>query len=85
VHCYFFFAAFLEPQTKSLLLRDMMMIVNFGKLKSDIIDHLGTERLLANQSDNMATDKTNTQSSMNAVSVKNATNYQTGAARKCWY
>ena len=37
-----FFAAYLDPQTKSLL-KDMMTIVDFGKLKSDIIDHMVTE------------------------------------------
>jgi hypothetical protein len=47
VHHYFFFAAFLNPQTKSLL-EDMMTIVDFRNLKSDIIDIMVTEGLLAN-------------------------------------
>ncbi len=50
VHQYFFFAAFFDPRTKSLL-KDMMTIVDFRKLKSDIIDVMGTEGLLENQSD----------------------------------
>jgi hypothetical protein len=47
IHHYFFFAAFLYPQTKSLL-EDMMTIVDFKKLKSDIIDVMVNEGLLAN-------------------------------------
>jgi hypothetical protein len=41
------FAAFLDPRTKSLL-KDMMTIVEFRKLKSDIIDVKVTEGLLVN-------------------------------------
>jgi hypothetical protein len=41
------FAAFLDPRTK-LLLKDMTTTVDFRKLKSDIIDVMVTEGLLAN-------------------------------------
>ncbi len=47
MHHYFFFAAFLDPRTK-FLLNDMMTIVDFRKLKSDVIDVMVTEGLLAN-------------------------------------
>ena len=76
-----FFAAYLDPRTKSLL-KDMMTIVNFGKLKSGIIDHMVTERLIANQSHTTETNNVNTQNSMNAVSAKDANNDQTGATRR---
>jgi hypothetical protein len=52
----------------------MMTTVNFGKLKSDIIDHMVTEGLLANQSDKMTTSNVNTCSSMNALSAEDANN-----------
>ncbi len=47
VHHYFFFTAFLDPWAKSLM-KDMMTIVDFRKLKSDIIDVMITEGLLVN-------------------------------------
>ena len=76
-----FFAAYLDPRTKPLL-KDMMTTVDFGKLKSDIIDHMVTEGLLANQSDKMTTSNVNTCSSMNALSAEDANNDQTGVARR---
>jgi hypothetical protein len=79
VHQYFFFAAFLDPQTKSLL-KDMMTIVDFRKLKSDIIDVVVTEELL--ESDRNPNGKTITPNPANAASAKDATNNQTGAARR---
>ena len=60
----------------------MMTTVDFGKLKSDIIDHMVTEGLLANQSDKMTTSNVNTCSSMNALSAEDANNDQTGVARR---
>ena len=81
VHHSFFFAAYLDPRTKPLL-KDMMTTVDFGKLKSDIIDHMVTEGLLANQSDKMTTSNVNTCSSMNALSAEDANNDQTGVARR---
>jgi hypothetical protein len=59
VHHYYFFAAYLDPPTKPLL-KDMTTTVDLGKLKSDIIDHMVTEGLLANQSDKMTTSNMNT-------------------------
>ncbi len=79
VQHYFFFAAFLDPRTKSLL-KDMMTIVDFRKLKSDIIASMVTERLLANQSDKNHNDITITPNPANAASAKDATNNQIGAA-----
>ena len=60
----------------------MMTTVDLGKLKSDIIDHMVTEGLLANQSDKMTTSNVNTCSSMNALSAEDANNDQAGVAHR---
>ncbi len=63
----------------------MMTIVDFRKLKSDIIDAMVTDGLLANQSDKNHNDITitpNPANAANATSAEDATNNQTGSARR---
>ncbi len=59
-----------------------MTTVDFRKLKTDIVDFMVTEGLLANQSDYNHNDITNTPNLASAASAKDATNNQTGATRR---
>ena len=60
----------------------MMTFVDFGKLKSDFIDHMVAEGLLTNQLGNTATNTSHTENSMSAGSAEDANNDQTCATQR---